>query len=407
MLNSVYAFTVIMLIWVISDYVSKKTNSLISSLFVASFIFLVGFKTNGLLVSMTEGTIFETIGNTFSKELLPRSSLLALGQTVVGFIIVHLGTMISLEELKKQFKTFVVGVSAVLGITLFLFTIGPFLKDFNYVIGGVAALTGGTVSIIIVQERALELGMLSVAALPVLIAAFQGLVGFPLTSVLLKKEAKRLQTEFREGRIVPKKEEQPDAVQKKPRILPFMSSTSGTLFWMGLVLLCSQQLSARFTGGILHPFIIALLFGVIFRELGLFKPNVLSGIDAFGLMMLGILIIVFGPLASISPSDLFALVWPIFVTFSVGLVGNMGFAFLAGKLVGYSKEMALAIGLTALYGFPGTMILSQEAARSVGESDEEKAAIEGEILPKMIIAGFSTVTITSVLVTGLIVTLIR
>ena len=48
------------------------------------------------------------------------------------------------------------------------------------------------------------------------------------------------------------------------------------------------------------------------------------------------------------------------------------------------------------------MILSQEAARGAGETPEEVAAIEGQILPKMIIAGFSTVTITSVVVTGLI-----
>ena len=64
--------------------------------------------------------------------------------------------------------------------------------------------------------------------------------------------------------------------------------------------------------------------------------------------------------------------------------------------------MAMAIGLTSLYGFPGTMILSQEAAKGAGETPEEVAAIEHEILPKMIVAGFSTVTITSVIVTCII-----
>ena len=64
--------------------------------------------------------------------------------------------------------------------------------------------------------------------------------------------------------------------------------------------------------------------------------------------------------------------------------------------------MSVAIGLTSLYGFPRTMILSQEAARGAGESPEEVAAIEGQILPKMIVAGFSTVTITSVVITSII-----
>lgn len=405
-MNPVYAFTVIMLIWVIGDFVSKKTKSLVSSLFVASLIFLIGFKTNGIIAPLVEGTPLEFLGNTFTPELLPRSSLLAMGQTIVGFIIVHLGTLISVDELKRQVKTFAIGISAVLGITAFLFAIGPFLKDINYVVGGVAALTGATVSIIIVQERALELGLLSAAALPVLIAAFQGLVGFPITSILLKKEAKRLQQEFRSGKLVVKKggtEEQ----GKRFNNLPFMQSTSGTLFWMGVVVLTAQTVSRHVPGGILHPLVVALLFGVLLRELGLFRASVLTGIDAFGFMMLGLLIIVFGPLSSISPSDLVALIWPITVTFSVGLVGGITFSMLAGKMVGYSREMAISIGLTALYGFPGTMILSEEAAKSVGENEEEIEAIKGEILPKMIIAGFSTVTITSVIITGIIVSFMR
>jgi hypothetical protein len=46
--------------------------------------------------------------------------------------------------------------------------------------------------------------------------------------------------------------------------------------------------------------------------------------------------------------------------------------------------------------------LSQEAAKAVGETEEEVKAIEAEILPRMVVAGFATVTITSVIVTGII-----
>lgn len=405
-MNSVYALTVVMLIWVISDFVSKKSNSLFSSLFVASLIFLIGFKTNDLLVNLTKGTFLEKIGNTFSEQLLPSSSLLALGTTVVGFVIVHLGTMISLKELKRQYKTFIIGVAAVIGVTAALLLVKTPLVGVNYAVGGAAAITGGTVSIIIIQERALELGLLSVAALPVLVSAFQGLVGFPITSILLKKEAKRLKGEFRSGKLVVKKEDESES-KKLCKPLPFMKSTSGTLFAIGVVVLVSQLISTHITRGFLHPFVIGLLFGVALREIGLFKPNALSGIDAFGLMMLSILIIVFGPLASISPDDLIALIRPLLLAFVIGLGGNILASLVVGKLVGYSVAMSISIGLTSLYGFPGTMILSQEAAKSTGETDEEKAAIEGEILPKMIIAGFATVTITSVIITGIIVKLIQ
>ncbi|KGL41308.1 hypothetical protein BMT55_03470 [Listeria newyorkensis] len=387
-MNPVTAFTIIMLIWAISDFVSKKTKSLISSLLVASIIFLVGFKTN-----------------IFPEDLLSSSSLLALGQTVVGFIIVHIGTMISLDELKKQWRTVVIGVAAVLGIAAFLFLIGSFFLDENFVIAAIGAISGGTISVIIVQESALASGLLLVAVFPVLIAAFQGLIGFPLTSLILRKEANRIKGEYRAGNIQTEKAEvhHDEAKTMMPKAL---QTTAGTLFVVGVVVMLSIYIDT-ITNGVLNTFVVALLFGIALRAFGVIKPNILSGIDAYGLMMLAILIIIFGPLATSSVDDLVALIGPLCIAFAIGVSGSVVFSAVMGKILGYSVSMSIAIGLTTLYGFPGTMILSQEAARSVGENEQEIAAIEGQILPKMIIAGFSAVTITSVVLTSILAELIH
>ncbi|KMT62303.1 hypothetical protein [Paenilisteria newyorkensis] len=387
-MNPVTAFTIIMLIWAISDFVSKKTKSLISSLLVASIIFLVGFKTN-----------------IFPEDLLSSSSLLALGQTVVGFIIVHIGTMISLDELKKQWRTVVIGVAAVLGIAAFLFLIGSFFLDENFVIAAIGAISGGTISVIIVQESALASGLLLVAVFPVLIAAFQGLIGFPLTSLILRKEANRIKGEYRAGNIQTEKAEvhHDEAKTMMPKEL---QTTAGTLFVVGVVVMLSIYIDT-ITNGVLNTFVVALLFGIALRAFGVIKPNILSGIDAYGLMMLAILIIIFGPLATSSVDDLVALIGPLCIAFAIGVSGSVAFSAVMGKILGYSVSMSIAIGLTTLYGFPGTMILSQEAARSVGENEQEIAAIEGQILPKMIIAGFSAVTITSVVLTSILAELIH
>ena len=101
------AFVVVMAVWTVSEFVAKKTKSLLSSLFVASLIFLVGFLTG-----------------IFPDDLLASSSLLALAGVVVGFIIVHLGTMISLDDFKKQWRTFLIGASTVLGIGVALWLAG-------------------------------------------------------------------------------------------------------------------------------------------------------------------------------------------------------------------------------------------------------------------------------------------
>ncbi|MDI3236155.1 hypothetical protein QK289_14165 [Exiguobacterium antarcticum] len=388
-MQPIIAFTIIMLIWTVSDYISKKTKALLSSLFVASIIFLIGFKTN-----------------LFPEDLLPTSSLLPLGQTVVGMIIVHLGTLISLDEFKRQWKTFLIGVSAVIGISVLLFTIGRLFLDTNYVLSAIAAVSGGTISVIIVQEQALNAGLISVAVFPVLIAALQGLIGFPLTSVILRKEALRIRDGVRDGSITKKAALDPAESAEKQTILPEpFQTTAGTLFVVGVVVIVSSFLSGL-TNGWLNTFVIALLLGIALRATGVLKPNVLNGIDAYGLMMLAILLIIFGPLATTSFADLVELFVPLLIAFILGVLGIVLFAMLAGKFLGYSYPMAIAIGLTSLYGFPGTLILSQEAAKNIGETEDEVQIIEDEILPKMVVAGFSTVTITSVFITGILASFI-
>ena len=192
----------------------------------------------------------------------------------------------------------------------------------------------------------------------------------------------------------------PDDAQQSRLPAP-LRTTAGTLFVVGVVVLVSLGIN-NLTDGILNTFVVALILGIGLRTTRVLKPSVLSGIDAFGLMMIAVMILVFGPLATVKPSDVTALAGPLLIAFVFGVVGIAGFSALVGKLLGYSVPMSVAIGLTSLYGFPGTMILSQEAAKGAGETPEEVAAIEHEILPKMIVAGFSTVTITSVVITSII-----
>lgn len=189
--------------------------------------------------------------------------------------------------------------------------------------------------------------------------------------------------------------------ERGTRLPAAFHTTAGTLLVVGVVVLISILIN-NVTDGVLNTFVVALLLGIVLRATRVLKPSVLGGIDAFGLMMISILILVFAPLAGVSPADVAALALPLVLAFAFGLVGIALFAGVVGKILGYSVPISVAIGLTSLYGFPGTMILSQEAARGAGETPDEVAAIEGDILPKMIVAGFSTVTITSVVVTSII-----
>jgi len=382
-MNPVIAFTVIMAIWTVSEFLSAKSKGLVSSLFVASLIFLVGFLT-GL----------------FPADLLTSSSLLAFAGVVVGFVIVHLGTVISIDDFIKQWRTVLTGIAAVGGVAAALFGIGSLVKGSDYVIAAIGAVSGGTVSVVIIQEAALAVGLATVAVFPVLIAALQGLVGFPLTSIILRKEALRLRDEYRAGNLAPVLEETKGA-ETGSRLPAAFQSTVGTLFVVGVTVIVARYIS-DLTNGNLNTFVLALIFGVLLRWSRIFKPSVLSGIDAYGLMITAVLILVFGPLATVTIGDLKALALPLAIAFFVGVSGIVAGSVLVGRLFGFSAAMSIGIGLTALYGFPGTLLLSQEAAKAVGENPDEVKAIEAEILPRMVVAGFATVTITSVIVTGII-----
>ncbi|MFY9603301.1 MAG: hypothetical protein WAR00_01410, partial [bacterium] len=59
--------------------------------------------------------------------------------------------------------------------------------------------------------------------------------------------------------------------------------------------------------------------------------------------------------------------------------------------------------LTALYGFPPNYILTMEAIKAVVENQEEREFLTNEMLPKMLVGGFTTVTIVSVILAGIFV----
>ena len=52
------------------------------------------------------------------------------------------------------------------------------------------------------------------------------------------------------------------------------------------------------------------------------------------------------------------------------------------------------------------MLISQEVATAMGETEEQRKALLNYLLPKMLVAGFVTVTITSVVLAGFVVNIL-
>ena len=94
-------------------------------------------------------------------------------------------------------------------------------------------------------------------------------------------------------------------------------------------------------------------------------------------------------------NSLFALTI-IFVIYAIGdIVSTKTHAIvsiLVGKIFHESWYLCCAMSITALFGFPGTVIVPTE---------DEKKLIQGSIMPKMIISGMVSVSVVSVVVAGI------
>ena len=112
---------------------------------------------------------------------------------------------------------------------------------------------------------------------------------------------------------------------------------------------------------------------------------------------------IMGMLNRATPDMMLRLLYPLAVTVVLGIAGLLVGAALMGKLLGYTKHISMALAMTALYGFPPNYILTNEASRALSENKEEYDFLMSQMLPKMLVGGFMTVTITSVILAGIFI----
>lgn len=381
------AFAVLFLIFALGDYVSYKTKAIVSMLFTTSVLLL------GALWLGLPKTIFQDSG------------LLSVAGVLTAMMIVHMGTLMSGREFIRQWKTVLISLAAILGITLFVFIVGQFVLGRQYALFATPPIAGGLVAGLVMNEAAKAANIPALGIFAILLVVLQGFVGYPLASLCLKREAKRLSSVYAKGDSAEtaKAEEAVSKLRFIPALPQDLQTHNVLLAKLALSALLSFWL-AGLTGGIVNKYIVCLIVGVLFCEIGLLESNILTKANSFGLAMAGLVVMVFSSLVTASPATVLGLAWPILGSLVLGVIGIAVACIPFGKLLGMSWEMSVAIGSTALFGFPGTYILSQEVAKSMsGKDEKESKFIMDQIFPKMLVGGFVTVTIGSVILAGILV----
>lgn len=394
-MDMMMALCLVLLALTLGDVISAMTKAFVPSVFVSAIIFVIGFWT----IFPADIVDLSGIGN-------------PLAQLAILLLITHMGTLMSLKELASQWRTIIISLAGIVGICVGAVALGTVVFDWETAIIATPPLTGGLVASIMMADAATAKGLNDLAVLAILVYVAQGFAGYPLTSILLRKEGNKLLSDFRSGKIKSSaKSEVEETIKEesKLRIIPKLpekyDTTYMVLLRVAIVALVAVKLEGL-TGGTISKYVIALVLGAIASEMGLIdrKPLVKSG--SFGILITSLMAFVMAGLAKATPDTLAEMAMPLIGIIVFGVVGMGILSIIAGKLLGISKEMSFAVALTALYGFPPNYIITEDVSKALAETPEEKEFLMDQMLPQMLVGGFTTVTIASVIIAGLFINLI-
>ena len=405
MYNIILAFVACAASYIIGEVVSTLTKAWVPSVFVTAIVMLIGY-----------WTVFPT-------EMITDSQLIPFGSTVgIYLCLTHMGTVISIQQLIDQWKTVVVCLAGLAGMCLLCLGVCPLIMDRAYVISGLPPLTGGIIAAVTMQTAAAEKGLADAALFAIAMYCVQGFAGYPLTAACLQLEGKKMLKAYRSGDVkavaVSNKVDEVNgkletaAAPKKTLIPPLgakWNSNAAIFIRLGIVGWLATQ-----AGNVVIPVINmkisgavwALIFSVIATTIGFLEEDSLNKAHSYGIVMFALMMYVFDGLKTATPEMLAGVILPMIILIIVGVFGMGVLCFIISKVLKMPFLLAFATALTALYGFPPNAIITESVCTALSETSEEKEYLMSQMFPPMIVGGFTTVTITSVIIAGLFTNLL-
>ncbi|MFC3039832.1 hypothetical protein ACFOGI_06170 [Virgibacillus xinjiangensis] len=384
--NPLVATTLIFALIALGEYISIITRARVPMLLTA----MVGY-----LICVWTGI--------FPTDILEVSTFAAVGALLIGPAILHMGTMIPLSLLKSQFKAVLIALGGIViggGIVLIVVSL---VFDYPTAVAGVGPLSGGVVALLVTSERLTEIGLSSLVVIPALVVAFQGLLGMPMALNFMRRYAHKLQKDMDNGSFVSITDnatEEVAATSEPEPAGPIRSSATMKLFFVFVGASVGIMLGEVTP---IHYTLWCLAIGIAGLQLGVFEARTLEKANSFTLTMVGIIFVVIGTMADVTPMDVWNNLPSILVILLLGTFGIALGGFVMSKLVKWHPYKGMPVALTALFGFPGDYILCEEVSRSVARDKKEEKIIFDELMTPMLIGGFTTVTIASVVVAGILV----
>lgn len=391
------AFAVVGLVFGIGEILAIKTKGRVSFLIFASLIFLGLFWTKAIPADIVNRTNIPPM----------------IGTIGIGILVVNLGTTIDLSEIRREWRTVVVALSGIVGILAVALTIGSLLFGREMALTAAPPISGGMVAAILVQQAATAASKPEIAGFAMLVYASQKFVGLPIATWAINKEleSKMISGDFNQGSV---KEESVKS-ESVELLLPKKYRTLFINFASLAVVVAVAQLFAEMTAipgskptnYIVHPAVSYLLFGLLATKVGFLPKKTLTKTMSKGFILYAALFLLPGSLAKISPAMFLQMLPAIFGMLILCALGIAIISVLVGKVFNYSKHLSIACAITCMLGYPVTEILTNECVGNIKDANaEQKEQALNYMLPKIVIAGFATVTIASVIFAAVVAPII-
>ncbi len=384
-MEPIYAATILLVAFAVGEYVNVKSEARLSAILTTSIILIALFWMG------------------CPAEIMTVTGFGTAAATMYSMTMVNMGTMVQVDDMLTQWRTLLIGFVAVCAITALIVFVGPMIIPREYALAGAPVVAGGMPVYLMINEAASAAGFKEAGIFGLLVLLTQSLVGIPISSVILRKMAFRLINSGELATLAGQKEKERKLnIKRIFKPMPEKLCVPVVYLAKAAMLASLAQILYTLTGERVHYMIFALLLGIIGAQIGFVEKDLFKKANGFGLIMFFVLVYCFGSLPDITPTMLLGMIVPWIVVFTLGIIAIAASTFVMSKLVKMPYPMAFVIGLTALYGFPGTYVVSNEVSNAVGRTPEEREQLLNYFLPKMLVAGFSTITISSLLVVGFV-----
>ena len=388
--NPVISITVYIVLYAIGKMIATKTKGILVEALFLSAVYIAGFLSGVIPTDSLTSTGVPAMMSAFGTMLL----------------VTNLGTMIELRRLIKEWKTVVICLGGLLITTALFWTLGIMIFGRYYALCALPPVAGGIVAAGLVASAAEAAGMTDYGAFASLVCSLQTFAAVPVASFLLRKYCDKLVKD--QSYLVINQplsgKDFPDfrIVKKFPKAWNQESMMVARLMVVTLL----GTYVAKISGGKLPAAVVVLFLGVIFTELGLLERQTLTKAGYMSLLIMGLVMSLPNSFRNLTVESFGDMLIPVVFFLALGAVSlTVGGVFM-GRVLKVDWRLAAASSLAAMYGYPLTEIIPRAVVGSYQlPADQEEQLLES-VMPPLIIAGFTTVTIASVTLAGVVAPMI-